>query len=492
MQDYSRVVDMHFTAAIIVTSLLFITSSALATDHVWMIGGGPSPRDSQAQIEINVNWVIQVLNANANSSQLHIYYANGEASGKDVVLWQPPKESKQALQPLARVFGEQTANGESYHHHRVPNVIASTEAGLLKERLENEFSELKPGDRVLFIYNGHGLQDQADPAGNTLRLWNDTRLTVREMDEIMNRIDPAVPVRFLFTQCFSGGFARLIHPRADDQLSLGKANRCGFFAESEDREAEGCSASIKIGDYRDYSTFFFAALNGRTRTGDPIAVNPDRDGDGNVSLYEAHLFALSQAHNADLPRSTSEVFLERWQPWYLRWADTGAEPDNTYGRLVRAVARKNGLPDSGSALIREIKVQRQALNRKMADLENEQASLSLEIQALQKEIKKDLGMRWPAALFPHTQNFVRFLKKDLDTAQDFILSHAGYPDLVAKQDRHFAIGEDMLHVDRDITQLDKILRLRKLARLQNQFEQHATAQEHEWYRRLMACEGQGL
>jgi hypothetical protein len=89
-------------------------------------------------------------------------------------------------------------------------------------------------------------------------------------------------------------------------------------------------------------------------------------------------------------------------------------------------------------------------------------------------------------------NFVRFLKKDLNAAQDFILSHTRYPDLVAKQDRHFAVDEELLHVNRDIAQLDKILRLRELARLQSQFEQHATAQEREWYRRLMSCEEQGL
>ena len=483
---------MRFPSAILLSGLLAGPLPALAADHVWIIGGGPLPGSSQAQIEHNVNWVIQVLNGSAGTRQLHLYYTDGQAPGKDVVLWQPPNESKNTLQPLARVFGEQVANGESYYSHRIPHVIAGTEAETLKTQLEKEFSELKSGDRALLIYNGHGLQDSKDPAGNTLRLWNNTRLSVREMDQIMSRISPDIPVRFVFTQCFSGGFARLMRPQAGDTVALGEANRCGFFAEAQDRKAEGCSASINIGDYRDYSTYFFAALAGRTRTGDAIAVNPDRNGDSTVSLYEAHLFALSQAHNADLPRSTSEVFLERWQPWYLRWTDTGAEPDNVYGGIVRELAKKNGLPEAGPALIREMKARRRTLTRKIDELKNEQTSLAQEIETLQKEIKKDLGVRWPEAFSPYTLNFVRFLKKDLDAAQDFILSHARYPDLVAKQDRHFAIDEEMLHVDRDVTQLDKILRLRILARLQNQFERHATAQEREWYRRLMSCEGRGL
>lgn len=482
----------HATAALF-AGILFGASSAHALDHVWIVGGGPYPGHSQAQIEFNVNWVIQVLNAGAGARQLHVYYTDGSTTGRDVVLWQPPAESKASLQPLARVFGEQGPNGERFYSNRIPNVQAGTEADSLKARLEKDFSELKPGDRALLIYNGHGLQDEKDPAENTLRLWNDTKLSVREMDQVMSRVDPTVPVRFVFTQCYSGGFARLMHPQAKDTLALGEANRCGFFAESEDRPSEGCSASINVGDYRDYSTYFFAALHGRTRTGEAIGVNPDRNGDNIVSLYEAHLFALSQAHNADLPRSTSEVFLERWQPWYLRWIDTGAEPDNVYGRMAREVAQKNGLPESGPSLIRELRARRQALAGKMAGLEKEQESLGQEVKALQKEIRKDIGLRWPEALSPYTLNFVQFLRRDLDAAQDFIVSHPRYPELVTKQDRRATLEfEEISNLDRDITQLDKILRLRKLARLQSQFERHANEQERAWYQRLQSCEGQPL
>ena len=486
-------IAMRQAMAAMFSCVLLGASSAHALDHVWIIGGGPSPGHSQAQIEFNVNWVIQVLNTGAGARQLHVYYSDGSNPGRDIVAWQPPAESRASLQPLARVFGEEGPNGERFYSNRIPGVRGGTEAGELRTHLEKEFSELKPGDRALLIYNGHGLRDPNDSAENTLRLWSDTRLSVREMDQIMSRIDPGVPVRFIFTQCYSGGFARLMHPQAQDTLALGAANRCGFFAESEDRQSEGCSASIEVGDYRDYSTYFFAALNGRTRTGEPIGANPDRNGDNVVSLYEAHLFALSQAHNADLPRSTSEVFLERWQPWYLRWVDTGAEPDNVYGQMAREVAKKNGLPESGPALVEEMRSRRQAMAQKMAGLEKEHEDLGQEIKTLQKEIGKEIGLRWPEALSPYTLNFVQFLKKDLDAVQDFILSHPRYPELMAKQNRRAALEhEEIANLDRDITQLDKILRLRNLARLQSQFERHATEEERGWYKRLQSCEGQPL
>ena len=192
---------MRTIAAALLCCVSFGVSSAHALDHIWIIGGGPNPGDSQAQIEFNVNWVIQALNNTAGARQLHVYYTDGATSGRDVVLWQPPRESKDSLQPLARVFGEQGPNGERFYTSKIPHVQGGTEASALKERLEKEFSELKPGDRALLIYNGHGLRDQDDPAGNTLRLWNDTQLTVREMDQIMSRIDSGIPVRFVFTQC---------------------------------------------------------------------------------------------------------------------------------------------------------------------------------------------------------------------------------------------------------------------------------------------------
>jgi hypothetical protein len=77
--------------------------------------------------------------------------------------------------------------------------------------------------------------------------------------------------------------------------------------------------------------------------------------------------------------------------------------------------------------------------------------------------------------------------------QDFILSHPHYPELVTKQDRRAALEyEEISNLDRDITQLDKILRLRNLARLQSQFARHATEEERGWYQRLQSCEGQPL
>ena len=74
-----------------------------------MIGGGPNPYASEAQIEKNVNWVIKVLQQ-SSTRQLHVYYTDGHGPGKDVKLWTKPKNTKEALQPLARVFDQERRN----------------------------------------------------------------------------------------------------------------------------------------------------------------------------------------------------------------------------------------------------------------------------------------------------------------------------------------------------------------------------------------------
>lgn len=476
----------------VAAAMIVTFGSTYAADHVWLIGGGPGPDESQAQIELNVGWVSEVLHTRAPSARQHIFYTDGAAPGRDVKRWERAAETKQALQPLARVFGQYERNGDRYRDHQIKGVVGGTEAESLSARLQTQLAALTPGDRALLIYNGHGWGDEYDVANNTLRLWKHTTLSVREMERLLGVAPPAVPVRFILTQCYAGGFARLVHRDAEDVLALAPGRRCGFMAESAYREAEGCAAGIKIGDYRDYTTYFFAALNRRTRTGAALAGDPDLDRDGHVTLYEAHLYAVAYAHNADLPRATSETFLERWQPWYLRWLNTGAEPDNVYGRIARDVAGRLGLPTSGRALIDALTTRRNDLHRQMSALAQEKTGAHARARRLQKEIQADVALRWPEAMHPHTLGYARFLRQDVGRAQDVIMAHPQYGELVSVQDRLLALDQERLALERDITQLDKVRRMRQLARLLDQFERYASTQEREWYAQLLGCEQQPL
>lgn len=472
--------------------LTLACGTAFATDHVWVVGGGPTLAESQAQIEFNVKWMLNILREPAGARHLHVYFTDGLAPGKDVRLWSPLPDTKVNLQPLARAFGAEALNGERYRNNNVAGVDGSTQAARLTSKLTQEFSALRPGDRALFIYNGHGSYDEADRANNALRLWGDTRMSVYDLYRLMALIPPSVPVRFLFAQCFSGAFERLVHPDAADVLALDEGNRCGFFSEADDREAEGCSASINTDDYRDYTTYFFAALSGRTRNQVPIGTVPDWDEDGVLSLYDAHLYTLATAYNADLPRSTSEVFLERWQPWYLRWSPTRAETDNPYSRIAAQVATALGLTGEADGILTEARRRRAHDQQELQEQQREHASLRDEIKELQSSLQRRVGARWPETLHPYTKNFLEFLTRDLDAAQDFLIADPTFRALSEKQDRYFQLDVEMLDTERRLTQLDKLVRLRRLARLRDQFERFASAADRRAYQRLLACEQQPL
>ena len=260
-----------------------------------------------------------------------------------------------------------------------------------------------------------------------------------------------------------------------------------------DRQAEGCSAGIDTGDYRDYSTYFFAALLGQARAGEALAVDPDDNGDGSVSLYEAHVYALRVGESADVPRTTSEVYLERWWPWYRRlWGSAPQPADNRYTQLALELAAKQGLPRQPQALHRALRERRRAHQTQERKVERERDGLSAENERLRGEIRFALEEKWPAAAYPYTLNFQRFLTQEVDAAQAFIAGHWAYPKLVRNQNRYAGLSKTLLSLERNAAQLDKIARMRRLGRILGDFARHASPEARADYERLLACEQHGL
>ncbi len=481
----------RFFACVVVVSVL-LASVCYARDQVWLIGGGYDLESSQAQIEKNVLWAERVIRSAPGRRDISIFFTDGEAPEKDVLEWAPVANRAETLQPLARVYNSYISNGERYRNHRVGAVTGSTRPEVLRNGISATFSALEPGDRALLVFNGHGTHEPDDPAENRIHLWGGASFSVRELYDLLSRIDPNVSTRFVLTQCYSGGFARLVHPQAGDVLELDEAERCGFMAEAADRPAEGCSSGIDTGDYRDYSTYFFAALHGETREGKALPVDPDRDGDGAVTLFEAHLYALEAGQSSDVPRATSEVFLERWQPWYLRWFSWGTPGENRYRQLTRALAVANELPTDPDALERAIERRRKENQKTQSELRTRRKRLRDAIGEVRWRIRRAVERRWPEAGYAYTRNFRDFLLEDLVEAQAFIQSHEAYPELVRRQTEYARLGAELLEAERAAAQLAKIRRMRRLGRILDQLKRHASGADRAAYERLRACEDRPL
>ena len=469
--------------------LVAIAGDAAAIDRTILIGGGNSLANSQAQIELNVKWVRELLEGSPGR-EVEVFYSDGDDPGADVVVQHPLQDADSELHPLARVFGAQDVNGEERRNHRVGTVAGGTSAGTLVPALQRRFASLRAGDSLTMVYNGHGSVDRQDPTANALMLWGDTRLDVRGLHAMLAGVDPAVPARWVFTQCFSGAFHRLAYRDPGRGLELAEGQRCGFTAESAWRMAEGCSASVAVGDYRDYTTFFFAALSGRTRQGEPLPAPADTDGDGRVSLREAHHYAVRHAYSTDLSRATSEDYLETWEPWFLRWqADARALPDNEFARIATAVAQREGIDPGGATGIRQARLAaRTSHERLLAERRELRAQAARHAGA----VRDPLLRRWPALAHPHTGGYLDTLRREQDAIVAWIAGHEAYPALRRAQQQLASLETRLLNAARRLAQVDKVARLRRLARLRHAFDTHASPAERSQYERLVACESAPL
>jgi hypothetical protein len=460
-----------------------------AADYVWMIGGGPVPWNSQGQIELNVKWALEVIRRKNSDSIIRVFYTDGDEPGPDVVAYENRTAENSPMFPIARVFGDAEANTEIYYNHSIPGVQGSTRAEPLKELLAQDFSRLTSADSGLIIYNGHGSSDDADHGRNALNLWDKTSINVYDFEELLSRSDPQTPMRFIMTQCYSGAFSRTTHPgAADDTLEL-EGNRCGFMAESAQRQAEGCSGSLRIGEYRDYTTYFFAALNGKSRLGEKLRGDPDRNNDGKVTLREAHFYTLANAYSTDLSRSTSEEYLSSWQPWYTRWISGNSTAENSvFSKLARESTAKNGLDREFARDIRSAVSYRKKLRNEYAMTEQEDERLKDRITTVREAIRKDVLTRYPQLHARATDAYVKMITGRLPELRGAIMNHARYGELGGLYKEEAENAARLLDSERRLAQIEKVFRLRQLAKTEDYLARFAAQADRMGYDRLVRCE----
>lgn len=472
--------------------LLLWTTNAAADEHVWLVGGGNNLRSSEAQIEQNIIWAARTLQVLPGRRRLHIYFTDGQDPGHDIKEILPARDS--SLEPLSRLYEFGRRHVVITRNHRVPGVQGGTAREQLEPALERGFRALRAGDRLLLVFNGHGTPAKRGFEQHRLWLWKDTWLEVHDLERLLSQVPEGVSARFVLTQCYAGGFARMVHPRAANTLELAKGERCGFMASADDQPAEGCSASVDVGQYRDYSTYFFAALAGRARDGGPLLRSPDLDRDGKVSPYEAHLYAMVAAFSADVPRSTSEDFLDRWQQGLFRWRGRGhdvVQTGNVYGRLALELARRADLDTRRGGFEQQWLQQRVIESQRVRRYQLELKRLERQIADLQARIIRDVEKDYPG-LRKEAGKTGFTLPASLREAVARIRRHPQYPLLVEAQNREDADELRLLDHQRRLARLERVDRLRKLSLWLHHFESTASDEEKAAYRRLLTCEKRPL
>lgn len=461
--------------------LATLSPTVQCADRVWLIGGGYDPENSQAQIEQNVLWARDTLRALPGARVVRVLFNDGADPAPDVLQWQRPADTAATLQPLARVYGLFHENGETLRNHRIAPVDGPASRSAVTDLLRAEIPALPAGAQGLLVYAGHG-----SPAGDASRLdlWGGGTLDVGDMRALTARQPRATTLRFVFTQCFAGGFQDALRTTPSAEAAAA-APQCAFYAAPRDKPAEGCSAGLDVSDYRGYGTYFFAALAGRARDGSALAAEPDRDGDGRVDPYEAHLYTLRAARSTDLPRSSSEQYLLDWAPWYLPLLRVDAAADNPYADIASALADDLGLADAARPTVH---AHRKTVQQQIRRLVYRQEQARNRAETAMEQLQSELETRWPQARFPHTHAYREFLQTQLPAAQAFIVGHPQYPPLVQDQDAYVALDAAVIELQRRAAQLDRIDLLQRLARVRDAFLGRASDSHRAAYLQLLHCE----
>lgn len=387
----------------------------------------------------------------------------------------PDRRSDPVSTALGELFSPRSGRGLRYRPTRLRGADPATVDTVLAAI---DHAIAGGPDPLLLYLGGHGnIGEQA--RFNSVSLWEQSDLTVAELAGRLDR-SPR-PVRLVVTTCFSGGFGELAFRDADPSQGATVVDRCGLFAAPWDLEATGCDPNPDRAGQEGYGLHFLNALRGRDRGGQPLPKGAlDLDGDGAISLLEAHTRARIASPSADIPTTTTE----RW----LRHAAPPQGPEQPVAlpeedAVVHALAKQLGL--EGRASQAYVELQRfdddlEGIGRRLEEAQW-QEDQAYRIAAA------DLLARWPVLDDPWHPEQPRVIATHREAIAGHLEqsdSYAQYLDARAAVDGLHQRLWDTRRSAAPYERLTRALDNRKLAR-----RLHAKGGD-DWstYERMLACE----
>jgi hypothetical protein len=358
------------------------------------IGGGSFPESSEVSLEQNLELARQVLPGPGV-----LLFAGGPGSfGVRTQVDDEGAHDDDLLQRLGDVFMPRSGRRSRYRSSELgaePATLVEVEARLT--------AALRAGDAPLLVLIAtHGDQGE-HAADNRALLWGGEGLTPRRLAEL-HEAAPR-PLRLLVASCFSGGFAELAFERADERAGASKAPRCGLFAGTWDRETSGCDPDPERRNQEGYSLHLLQALRARDRTGAALPLRDlDYDGDGRISLLEAHVWTSIAGQSIDVPTTTSERYLRAVQAQKGR-AEPAAQPEHAV--MVTRLSARLGLGDEAAAVARW-----RVLDARLGELDQRVTEAQDEADRRYGTLAASLLGRWPVLDDPYHAEFAALLARE--------------------------------------------------------------------------------
>ncbi len=257
-----------------------------------IVGGGPDTEHNQVAIESNVRYLGRLLPPGA---QARVLFTDGNPDSKNIQCQGDDKKIFYKKPEISKIDGP--SNLETVKSEL--SMIATDAA-------------MKPGAPVLLYFTGHGSPNAASSFNNnSYDLWNHKELTVRDFASSLKAFPTRTPITVVMVECFSGAFGNLLFEDGVANGEIADLNLCGFFASVAQRPAAGCTPELKEANYRDFSSYFFAALSGVDRLGNKVT-GADYNRDGKIGMNEAFAYTLLHDDSIDTPVCTSDVLLRKY------------------------------------------------------------------------------------------------------------------------------------------------------------------------------------
>lgn len=447
-------------------AVFILTGTAEARDYFLTVGGGYSPTGNQVSLEKNVQFFERLLDEQGLAAASHdVYFSDGHSPQRDLQFYDPDFQVPKVNRLLAQIFGKEDGLSNQYRSHALQNVRGASNRVNLDRWFQEVGSTLQPGDRVLIYLTGHG--GKGKPIKNPhFYMWNGERMPVKDFVKELDKLPEGVSVVTVMVQCYSGGFANIVFDEGDDEKGLASASRCGFFATVKDRVAAGCTPDISEEDYHEYSTYFWAAVGGKTRMGEAIE-KPDYDHDGKVSFAEAHAYALLTSPTIDISVKTSDVFLRTYSTLEADGDESLLTLSTPYESLlevsdpieravIEGLSSQLGLTASDRAeAARQLA---KSIEGEKKQLEGRKRKLNGELGGIRKHIRDELRDQWPELENPWHPDVAEFMALEAAAITNVIESHSEYSRFVELRSNIGELEEGSFDLERRWVKCQRLIR----------------------------------
>ena len=463
--------------------LLLATYPVMAKDVFLTIGGGYSPSGNQASLEKNVMFFQRVIDRQSAEQPSHsVFFADGDHPRKDLQVKDIDAVPK-ANRLMAEFFGSTRNLGVQYRNHNIPGIRGPSNETEIRKWFSSTGAEMQSGDRLILYVAAHGSGSRKGEKEykSTILLWNGQRLDVRELVDLLDGLPQGVEFTTVMVQCHAGGFSRLLYNDGDPKKGLSSRLRCGFFATVHDRPAAGCTPEINEANYVEYSSYFWEAISGIDRLGNPID-QPDYNGDGKIGFDEAHAYTILTSHTIDLPIKTSGEFLRQ----HSRMGDADQaellSADQPLDELLRLASPADHAVLDGLAVELDLskaspiqdaekKLKSQSSTGRSGSRSRSRSRSSTPLERLRREIATEIQRRWPELVNTLNPKAIELLTSRSEEFVRAIEEHRKYSDYQAEKDRRSSIsspGKARVRFERFIRTAENVILAENLRRLDDQ------------------------